>query len=159
MSDFAFFDIDGVLADDTHRQHYAAKKTAAGWTAYFGAMVNDSVHTEGIELVEWWQKAFPGSDFAYNTGRREDTEPVTRWWLDLYQFPSVPIFMRPFAERTPLALLKAGLVDIALEIYDTVWMFDDDPSVIKECGKRGRCRAVMCNWQGKPGHLVGSTVS
>lgn len=142
----ALFDLDGVLANDVHRQHHAL---ARQWNEYFALMGKDKVWPQGRELydnatlLEW--------DVMYLTGRREDTRAMTRKWLKKKGFDhKLPLIMRPREERMPLAVLKAGIVAGLTSHYPTVLLYDDDPAVIDAVGDHGR----HCTWHIKPERMV-----
>lgn len=150
----AFLDLDGVIADERHRQQYAINRD---WGQYFHPelMKQDAVWRQGRELYE--NCHLVGFDVAYLTGRREDTRPVTQKWLRKRDFDDeLPLVMRPMADRRPLAELKAAIIAEELRRggYDEIWMFDDDPYVIeKVCQVRG-ARGRHCTWHIKPNRMV-----
>lgn len=142
----ALFDLDGVLADDRHRVHHAL---AREWVDYFAKMDKDKVWPQGRELYD--NAAMLGWDIMYCTGRREDTREMTRKWLKKKGFNhKLPLLMRPQEERAPLAVLKAGIVHGLREKYETILLYDDDPAVIQQVGRRGR----HCTWYIKPERMV-----
>lgn len=145
-------DLDGVLCDDRHRVHHAE---AREWGDYFALMHLDSVWPQGMALYE--NLTLCGFDeIAYCTGRREDTEIVTRRWLKEHGFDHrAPLIMRRMHDRRPLAEVKANNVaDCASELYDEVWMFDDDPTVIEAVSKVDKGFGYHCRWHTKSSRLI-----
>lgn len=154
-STFGFFDIDGFVADDRHRVHHAEKKTPEGWTAYFGAMGQDPVHPEGRARIEWWEREIK-APWAWLTTRRDDTRWMTRGWLNEKQLghSSRQLYMRPIWDTRPSASVKFERIEEWAQLYDTVYVHDDDPEVIRLAGTLPNVLAVFCNWQPKPAHMV-----
>jgi hypothetical protein len=150
MGRLALLDLDGVIADDRHRVQHAL---ARDWNEYFGLMHRDAVWPQGRELYD----AAVISDWTigYCTGRREDTRQVTRRWLKHKGFDhQAPLIMRRHDDRRPLAELKAMIVREALDLYDQVIMYDDDPHVIEMVALVPGARAHHCQWYRKPDRMV-----
>lgn len=155
----ACLDLDGVLADERHRQHHAMRRD---WGMYFHPelMGRDGVWRQGRELYE--NCHLSGFDVVYLTGRREDTREVTTVWLDGSRFDTdLPLLMRPVGDRRPLGELKAAVIadELRRGAYDEIWMFDDDPTVIeKVCRVRG-ATGRHCTWHVKPNRMVRRAVA
>jgi hypothetical protein len=147
----ALYDIDGVIADERHRQPYALRRE---WADYFVRMPYDTVWRQGRELYE--AATITGWTVGYLTGRREDTRGWTVNWLQDNGFDHrAPLLMRPQEERAPLAELKTAVLRGMLDLADEVILYDDDPEVIA-CAQQigGRARAVYCGWHVKPQRMV-----
>jgi len=147
----AFIDLDGVVADDRHRVHFAMQRA---WFEYFSLMHLDKVWPQGRELYDSCTAA--GFDLAYLTGRREDTRQVTRGWLHQHRFDAtLPLIMRKLYDRRPLAELKAAIVAEALAFgYREVWIYDDDPHVIEHARQVKGATARHCTWYTKPERMI-----
>ena len=61
------FDIDGTLADGTHRIHHLAE-TPKNWDAYFAKCDADTAHTHVVELC---RRLYRYADIVYVSGRME----------------------------------------------------------------------------------------
>jgi len=123
------FDIDGVLADDTHRVPQAL---TGNWAAYFWMATEDPVILDGLALAVG-MAADPNNEVQYLTGRRVDMYEVTKEWLGKNGFPNPErITMRGFADRDILAKYKAGVIGHALNggEFDSVHLYEDDPAVV-----------------------------
>jgi len=154
IASLSLIDIDGVIADDRHREQYSINKQ---YVQYFDKvrMSNDAVWEEGRKLVEDRIKA--GDTIAYLTGRREDRRQVTEEWLDRNHFPMGRLTMRRFDQTMPLALFKAEYIHdlIASGNFESVVLFDDDPEVIRFVNEDvGPGHAVHCTWHIKPAKMV-----
>jgi hypothetical protein len=153
----ALFDVDGVLADESHRSKYAEAKD---WGTYFDPrlVLKDGVFKQGVEVYN--NAALCGMDRGYLTGRREDLADTTRTWMDRSKaFDStLPLIMRKMAHLSrdgwKLPILKARIVAEALHVYDEVHLWDDDPEVIKAVRQVPGARAHHCTWHKKPEAMV-----
>ena len=79
------FDLDGVLADNSGRQHYlqrSPKPTKEDWLKFFQASPWDNPYSDTIQLLNSLQAA--GYKILLVTGRNEDYEEMTRDWLENY---------------------------------------------------------------------------
>lgn len=155
----ALFDIDGVIANDTHRVHHAL---AQAWPLYFDpkTMAGDTVWEQGREAIAAEQAA--GSVIAYLTGRREDLRPVTSTWLEENGFPNGVLFMRPKAVTIPLANLKTQVLRSLIDSgqYESVVLYDDDPEVVRLARTHfGEDVAVHCTWHVKQQALIRKATS
>jgi hypothetical protein len=154
MTRLALIDIDGVLANDSHRTPHAILRE---WAEYFDPerMLADTVWPEGRALVQrlWLRR----TEIAYLTGRREDRRDVTERWLINNRFPYGQLYMRHPDMKMRLAELKASIIrDIkqATPTLDIV-LYDDDPEVIRTVREEfGDDTAVHCTWYVKPDELI-----
>lgn len=150
----AFFDIDGVLANDTHRVKFALKRQ---WFSYFDTerMAADKVWQQGTQAVEDAIKS--GWTIAYLTGRREDRRTVTEDWLDEHGFPPGRLVMRRFSQTMPLANFKEEYLRkvVSTGNFSDVLLFDDDPEVIRLVQEQlGEAHAIHCTWHKKKKAMV-----
>ncbi len=146
----AYFDLDGVICNDTHRVEHAR---ARDWSTYFGLMTKDMPWRQGREAYE--AAILAGWDIAYLTGRREDTREWTVAWLKEHGFDATaPLVMRPADQRMPLANLKALVVAETLRFVPEVILYDDDPEVIKAVAAIAGAQAKHCTWHIKDTSLI-----
>lgn len=123
----AVLDIDGVLADVRHRLHHLDSRPK-DWAGFFGAMAEDGVLPEGLELAR--QIADEGHAVVYLTGRNESYRAVTQSWLEHHGFPAGRLVMRPDRDRRPARLFKPqALRGIAVR-REVLLVVDDDPAVV-----------------------------
>jgi phosphoglycolate phosphatase-like HAD superfamily hydrolase len=150
------FDIDGVLANEVHRQHHALNRD---WAHYFhpSRLARDTVWPQGRDLYQLCLAA--GDDVGYLTGRREDLREYTEAWLADNGFnATLPLIMRKLEHQTragyPLPVLKAGIVRELTYVYDEVWLYEDDPAVCEAVGQVQGARVHHCAWHIKPTKMV-----
>lgn len=157
MKKIAMFDLDGVLADDRHRVHYALNLE---WFKYFDPanVAADPVWSQGERLLFMMQSL--GWEIGYMTGRRESLRKTTTEWLEANGFPEGTLYMRgPGFLHQRLAEVKALWLR---DFQDTsaVVLFDDDPEVVAEVRRQyGYGAARHCTWHIKEKALVKKATS
>ena len=155
----ALLDIDGVLANDTHRVDHAINRR---WVSYFDpkTVAADTVWEQGKDLAQ--RLVEEGWVVAYLTGRRAVLRLTTESWLDGHGFPIGRLIMRETAwqsdtQNKPLAVFKVETMKNLLvrpDIEELV-LFDDDPEVIRHVQDEiGFIYAVGCYWNTKPKALI-----
>lgn len=159
----SIFDIDGTVANDSHRVKYALQKK---WTEYFkpGRVLADALIPQGLAYVELALSS--GHDVAYMTGRRSDLLPATLSWLSKVGLPTnVKMYMRPLVSTTTprprLADLKTAYLKTisATAEYSTILLYEDDPEVVRVVNEATyadgvEVRAILVPWADKPKELV-----
>ncbi len=127
------FDIDGVLADATHRQHHLARRPK-DWDAFFGAVSGDPLLESGrsrlVELAET-------HDIVLVSGRPERCRADTEAWLARHGISARRVVLRADADRRPAADLKAELVRAVGDPGAVVLVIDDDPRVVERLASHG----------------------
>lgn len=154
MRSLALIDIDGVLANDSHRVHFALQRR---YFEYFDKdrMGADAVLQPGLDLVK--RLVAEGREIQYLTGRREDRRAVTTAWLIRKGFPIEPLNMRRVGETMRLAEFKKKRIAdiIASNEYDEVTLWDDDPEVIRVVQEAfGDEFGIHCTWYVKHKAMV-----
>ena len=153
-TDLVLFDIDGVVADDSHRVEFAVRKL---WGPYFELIGQDTPLQRGFELA-WKYANTAGTEVQYLTGRRVDLYQGTSTWLRDHGFPNPEsITMRGFAHRNILAKYKESVFRSALESgrYRSIVLFEDDPAVVDHLNATfGEGSAVLCDWYVKNPEMV-----
>lgn len=162
MTHLVYLDIDGVLADERHRQHFATA-TPPRWDDYFAdaAVRLDNLWPEGWALYKELLTR-PDTEVRYLTGRRIDLAPVTQTWLADQGFdPTLVLEMKSMTTLLRLAAFKATVITQRLAEFETVTIYDDDPRVIAAVIAMGDDRAVgvFCGWHVKPQRMVSKAVA
>lgn len=131
------FDVDGVLADCSHRLHYLKEKN---YDKFYLAdkILNDKPIRAGLDLL--WE-FFPHTKVIIITGRPYRTEDATRWWLKrVFRDDFEPeMIMRKNHDYRPSEIVKAEQIKKLTEGVEgeTILFIDDDPknvqAVEKEC--------------------------
>ena len=91
------FDIDGTIADCTHRLHYIEGEKK-NWQAFYDACKDDEPIKQTIRLL--WRLHESGAQIIFITGRPEKTRKATALWLKKHVFglytvkPEIRLYMR-----------------------------------------------------------------
>ena len=98
----AVFDIDGVLADVSHRLHYL-QSYPQRWDRFFAAADRDPLLAEGAARL---RAALVDHDVLYLTGRPERSRRLTKAWLRRHGLPTGPLIMREDEDYRPARWMK-----------------------------------------------------
>lgn len=138
-------DIDGVLADCSHRLHYLEERNYDDFYSN-NAMLDDKTILAGVDLLfslrhnycpigESVQRKNP---VIFLTGRPDRTRSITMAWIQEhigYAMHDLPLLMRGDEDYRPSSVVKTELLQAALphqgRRYDMVYFIDDDPENVK----------------------------
>ena len=122
MRPLAVFDIDGVLADVTHRLHHLDRKPK-DWKGFFADAPQDPPLAEGVALAN---EAALDCEVVYLTGRPELCRRDTVRWLRKHHLPEGRLVMRSTRDRRPARYAKPDLLrDLAGDRVVAVIVDDD----------------------------------
>lgn len=122
---YAVLDIDGVLADTSHRMHHL-ERGRRNWDAFFAAAPKDPPLAEGVEVAHTLARDY---DIAYVTGRPSRYRRDTLAWLDGHGLPPGLLIMRPAGDRRPAELTKLAAIRRLAAARPIAVIVDDDPDV------------------------------
>lgn len=129
----AVFDIDGVLADVTHRLHHVAVRPK-DWGAFFAAAHLDPPLPDGVRLARQVARERP---LLYLTGRPESLRAVTRRWLADNGLPPGRLLMRRPGDFRPARHAKLERLGEINEQTPVHVVVDDDVSVVEALREAG----------------------
>ena len=129
----AIIDLDGVVADVRHRLHHL-RGGRKDWDAFFAASRDDTVHAEGVAIVETLERAH---EVVFVTGRPQDLATATAQWLDDHGLAGHRVVMRPAGDRRPAAVVKIELVRTLATGRRIGIVVDDDPDVLAAMRRAG----------------------
>ena len=99
---FVVFDLDGTLADDTHRQHFL-EQSPADWIGYFAACSGDGVIAGMDALFD--RLSYADVDDVWRieiwTGRPREYRDQTMAWLEMFHVVPDSLRMRPTGDFRP----------------------------------------------------------
>ncbi len=122
------FDIDGTLADCSHRLYHIEKKPK-DWTAFFAAVGDDAPIPHMIRLCE----ALVQSDnlVVFVSGRSDECREETLDWLFKYIDQELPLYMRKAGDYRADDIVKMELLaELRADGYEPVMVFDDRARVV-----------------------------
>lgn len=123
------FDIDGTIADCSHRQGYL-KGGTKNWDAFNKGMPLDSVIKPTYRLMKLLQGNI---SLVLLTGREASPEnyKATLDWLSTNEVPYTRLFMREHNDYRCDNIVKLELIKKVEENFNVIGIFDDRVKVVK----------------------------
>ena len=120
-------DMDGTLADCSHRAHHVAGEKK-DWAAFLdpAAVAVDAPRKDVIERF----REHPGTHVIVSA-RPEELRAVTENWILAHGIPHSWLIMRPSGDRRPDTQVKEEILKTLLSKAKISKVFDDRPSVIR----------------------------
>lgn len=139
-------DIDGTVADGTHRQHHVRKEKGQkkDWKSFNDLMHLDKPHDDIIWLVKSLKGL--GCKIVFCSGRNEGNREVTVKWLDEVGLGGTyeRLYMRASLDYRDDSIIKKELLDqLRADGYDPFLVIDDRNRVVEMWRREGlRCLQV-----------------
>lgn len=126
MTTVAMFDIDGTLADISHRLHHVQSKK--DWEAFFAGIKDDTVIEPVANLLDAVCLSYP---IILCSGRPERYRDATEAWLAENFITYTKLYMRADDDHRPDHVVKAQiLAGIREDGYEPFIVVDDRQSVV-----------------------------
>jgi hypothetical protein len=123
------FDIDGTLADCSHRLHFIQQKPA-DWDSFFLACVDDEPIPEVIAVA---RAMFSTAQLFMLTGRSEVVRMETLNWLTCERVPCDLLLMRKNGDHREDCIVKSELLDEVRKRFpeeEIAGVFEDRKQVV-----------------------------
>lgn len=134
MSKAIICDIDGTIADLSHRLHFI-KNGKRDWGNFFANVGMDKPYWDTVNLIRALNENY---EVLFVSGRPEKTRVATeRWMIEEGVWGSPIIFMRKDDDHRSDTIVKSEILDNLLMRYEIVGVIDDRPSVVKMWRDRG----------------------
>lgn len=129
MRGVLFCDIDGTVADLTHRRVHVENKPK-NWPAFEKGIPHDTPIQTIIDVVRTLHDS--GWTIVMCTGRGAQHKDITVAWLEQHGVPFHAIYTRAFKDYRADNIVKAELLEQARgEGYDPDVVFDDRDQVVR----------------------------
>lgn len=158
----AIFDIDGTLADPSHRLHHLDGEK--DWKAFHDGMSEDAPMQGVIELARILKRAAVeglGIDAVLVVTARHDDphyETMTREWLELHDVPCDRLYMRKQDDVRADHVVKAEILQRILDDgYEPILVVDDRDKVVRMWRDHG-ITALQCPVEAVSSQYAGSTL-
>ena len=141
------FDIDGTLADASHRLHHIAGGKR-DWAAFFAGMDDDPAVEPIRDLL-----LLVGRDnrIILCSGRPENYRSVTEAWCRRHAIAHSALYMRPEGDMRPDHVVKAQLLAGMREDGYEPWLaIDDRPSIVAMWRENGITCLQCRDWDERP---------
>jgi len=133
MANIILCDIDGTVADNSHRQHFLEEKK--DWDGFFDALDLDEPIYEIINKMN--DEHNKGREIIFLTGRPERYRDSTEKWLKQYfNFP-LRVVMRPNDNKKNKLLTKKEMFDQNFNIDEIFYVIDNDEDLLNMWKKMG----------------------
>lgn len=131
-------DIDGTLADLSHRLHFIQSEPK-DWDSFFKACGGDKPIQDVIDVVRvvgffghFGKSATESCRIVYLTGRPESVRFETQTWLANNFLPTGELIMRRDGDHRPDTIAKRELMERLIESGERIaGVFEDRPSVCR----------------------------
>jgi phosphoglycolate phosphatase-like HAD superfamily hydrolase len=124
------FDIDGTLADNSHRAHHLLK-APKDWDAYHALAHLDTVFTHIKKMMAHLKNH---AKVVFCTGRHDGQRGLTEEWIftNCGMFAQEVLYMRKEGDHRPDHVIKLELLaQIRTDGYEPIMVFDDRNSVVQ----------------------------
>ena len=127
-SEVIIFDLDGVISDAAHRQHFL-KGTERDWDGFFSACTDDPPIISGVKLINVLNKYHKT---IILTARPKSVQSETVDWLKRHCVVWDVLIMRSDVDHQQSSEMKlSALNQIRDAGYTPILAFDDDPKNIE----------------------------
>ena len=131
------FDLDGTLADPSHRLRYI-KGEKKDWKKFFESVGDDELIIPVAELLD---DLAANTEIVIVTGRSDECRKATADWLSKHEIDYVSLHMRKAGDRRPDYIVKLEiLVQLRSQNYLPIMAFEDRASVASMWRENG----VLC---------------
>jgi hypothetical protein len=134
------FDLDGTLADCSHRLHHIKGETK-DWDAFYASVIDD---TPIPEMVKLYKSLHVLNKIVICTGRSDVCRDDTVDWLWANGLQCDGLFMRKANDRRPDYVVKLDLLkQMRISGFDPYMVFEDRYQVVEMWRNAGiRCLQV-----------------
>ncbi len=135
-------DIDGTIADLTHRLHHIAPGKPKNWDAFFEACSEDTPHQDVIDIIHGFEYKH-WIELIFVSGRSDVVRNQTTRWLNKVGFTKFDLYMRKAGDHRPDDIVKAQIYNKFLKDKDIWFVLDDRDRVVNMWRSHGiRCLQV-----------------
>lgn len=136
MTKVIVFDVDGTVADCSHRTHHVSNG-ASNWKAFFDEMSEDSPIAEVIDLNNLFYND-PNYSVVVVTARPRDYEDQTVSWLKKFGVKYDAFYMRAAGDFRKDSIVKSEILDqMRTDGYDPYIVVDDRKQVVDMWRSKG----------------------
>ena len=132
---FILCDIDGTIADTTHRLHYVKVEEGQkkDWKGFFSQMSKDQPRKDVIDTLMKYESM--GHTIIFVSARPDTYREITEEWLERtfngYK-PHLTLFMRKVSDKRDDTIVKQEIYNRYFkDKYEIYRVIDDRPSVIR----------------------------
>lgn len=121
------FDIDGTLADCSHRIHYIQSQPKL-WDEFFAQCHLDKPIPHIIDLA---RRLYVTAPIVFVSGRSDQCREQTEQWLQEHGLPFSPLYMRTEGDHRDDDIIKLELLaQLRADGFEPIMAFDDRNRVV-----------------------------
>ena len=136
-------DLDGTLADITHRVHHV-QSTKKNWKAFYEAIPHDVPNGWCIELILAMKGR--GYQILFLTGRDDLHMEKSREWLSRHAIPFDRLYMRKVGDHRQDDVVKSEIYQREIKNqYEILFVVEDRLKVV-EMWRRIGLTCLQCEW-------------
>mgnify|MGYP001479175378 FL=1 len=125
--DVVIFDLDGVISDASHRQHYL-RNEEKDWNGFFSACTEDPPIISGVKLINLLNESHK---IIILTARPDSVQSETIDWLRKHGVVWDALIMRSNDDHQQSSKMKLSALNQIIDAgYVPILVFDDDPKNI-----------------------------
>lgn len=140
MKNIILCDIDGTVADLSHRLHHVRPPEGQrkNWAAFHAGVAEDAPH-EDVRTILWCLHAASNdAEVVYVSGRNEVSRQATKAWLRQHNFPQGDLHMRADGDFRSDDIIKEEILDgLGLTPEQVLCVLDDRQRVVDMWRRRG----------------------
>lgn len=142
MQAAVIFDMDGTLADCSHRLHWVRGAEKKNWKRFFEGVSQDEPRPEIVRLA---QELSQNNAIIIASGRPENLRKATIAWLEKYEVPFDAVFLRPEGDFRKDGEVKAEMIEFIRAQNFNPWLsIDDRQSAVDAWRSLGIC-CLQCD--------------
>ncbi len=123
------FDMDGTLADVTHRRHFVETKPK-DWNSFYAGMIGDTPIQPVVMMAQLLKSA--GHRIVIATGRPRSYNNITLQFLNDNDIPYDASYLRADKDYRPDTIVKENMLrKMKINGYNPTIAFDDRKSVVE----------------------------
>ena len=123
----ALFDIDGTIADCTHRQHHLTGPGKKDWGAFYAGMSDDVPNEPVVALLRAVAAVYP---IVLCTGRPSNYRDEIERWLGKYEIPYHALYCRHEGDFRDDTIIKREMLQTLRVLFEPVFSVDDRAKVV-----------------------------
>ena len=132
------FDIDGTLADLSHRLHHVESRPK-DWDAFFGAMEHDPPYAP-LQWLHSLLHAAPDASVVIASGRPDNYRALTEEWFARHDIAYERLYMRKAGDRRPDSVVKREFLPLMrADGFDPYIVIEDRQRVVDMWRAEGIC--------------------
>ena len=121
-------DLDGTIANNTHRQHYI-EGDKKDWQSFNAAHVGDTLNTWCAEIMT--NMGLNNYRIIIVSGRSDEFRNSTIQWLEYNTVPYDELYMRPAGDHRKDSVVKEEIYrSIIAPNYEVLFCIDDRQQVV-----------------------------